>query len=680
MKIFDIELIGRDHPVFLCGVLDSETLRYKPYWLREATKWEDKTPYIDDMASLLRALRKSDTWVGFNSQDFDRPLIAAAIDGCLLRDMKAISAEIIEHRLKSFMTYRQFNIPELEYDHIDLFELPPGVGTSLKVYEGRMALPTMMDMPFPHDEDVYDDLSKLKLIEKYNKNDCLATLELLKVCKEELESRIALGEQFDIDLRSKSRAQCAEAIFTKALNLPRAEKRIPHHVEYTAQKFIVTNHPTVQHFIDLAETTDFKLNPENGRPISADWMPKYKARKRNGEDYEELVAGEECRLGHGIYKIGLGGLHSKHDTTVFYQEDAEFGLSDFDVASYYPALIIYAGFQPSLPPGLATKWLALYEEIFRLRLELKRIGNKKASEPLKILLNGTFGKMLELFCRFYSPQAGVGITLTGQLNLLCLIADIESIKGCQVLSANTDGILVRWPRGKREKLLAVIAKNSQRTKFEYEETPYKCIGFRDVNNYIAITTEGKAKRKGAYAIPGVMENISPDMQICADAVVEFLKSGASIEEGIHAASKDVACFPRFLSIANMKAPGGVQHTHEVLVDDWVGSARHWRRPAWAKERVDEQRVSRPAPVLEGRGGQPFGRVARWYMTTKKLPPITYVESGNKVANTDGARLCLTLPRKVPADLDVQWYIDRAYKILKEIGYGQPPSAPSSGAS
>lgn len=55
------------------------------------------------------------------------------------------------------------------------------------------------------------------------------------------------------------------------------------------------------------------------------------------------------------------------------------------------------------------------------------------------------------------------------------------------------------------------------------------------------------------------------------------------------------------------------------------------------------------------------------MTTERLPPITYVESGNKVPKTEGAKLCMTLPKGLPKDLDRQWYIDEAYRILADLG-------------
>jgi hypothetical protein len=55
------------------------------------------------------------------------------------------------------------------------------------------------------------------------------------------------------------------------------------------------------------------------------------------------------------------------------------------------------------------------------------------------------------------------------------------------------------------------------------------------------------------------------------------------------------------------------------------------------------------------------------MTTKSLPPIVYCSNGNKVPKSEGAKLALTLPDPLPADLDKAWYINEAKKILEDIG-------------
>jgi hypothetical protein len=120
---------------------------------------------------------------------------------------------------------------------------------------------------------------------------------------------------------------------------------------------------------------------------------------------------------------------------------------------------------------------------------------------------------------------------------------------------------------------------------------------------------------------------------------------------------------KFVSIRGVSKPGGVQHTKTRMVDEWVEiEPRMWQY----KDKL-VKRKSRPPAVEEHYGGVPFGRVARWYMTTEKLPPIQRVDNGNLVAKTDGARLCMTLPDELPVDLNRAWYIEETYKMLKNMG-------------
>jgi hypothetical protein len=257
----------------------------------------------------------------------------------------------------------------------------------------------------------------------------------------------------------------------------------------------------------------------------------------------------------------------------------------------------------------------------------------------------------------------LAVTLTGQLNLLCLIDELERIKGVTVYSANTDGVGVAYPPAKRASVLKVFAQNAKRTGFEFEETAYRKYAAKDVNNYIAITVDGKVKSKGLYAEKSLEKN--PTMQVCADAAAAYLKDGMLPEDFIRCCVD----MEDFVAIRNVKG-GGVQHLKTKLVDDWElvedhGSAKN----VWYSKATDQhvKRKSRPAPVEVGVGGTPFGRVARWYMTTESMPCISYVGSGNKVPKTEGAKLCLTLPKKLPKDLDLQWYINETWSMLEDMG-------------
>lgn len=670
--IFDIEIIGLIKPIFLTCIEIVETGERFAFW-------HDKRGHTKKLTAMLEDPQY--TWVGFNSESFDRPLLAMAVMGHDETNIKVVAQNIIEHKMQSWQTYREYDIDFIEYDHIDIKEVPKGVMLSLKVYEGRMHSPNLQDMPFHHDEEI-DTPKKRKIVEDYCWNDISETKRLFLTMKQEVELREQLGEQYGVDIRSKSDAQCAEAILKKVCSIGKGDKIVPGSVRYSCPKFIKTNSKLINEIIAMCEDHKFIINYANGSPEFPDFL------------------NEPIDIGNGVYQMGIGGLHSKHDKKVHLRANPDEGmlLSDFDVASYYPNIMIKAGLIPNLGGNKGALFLDAYQDIYEQRIAAKRKGDKARAETLKIILNGTFGKLGSIYCSFYAPALMLAVTITGQLNLLCLIYELTNIKGVTVESANTDGIMVSYPLDKRDLVLKRIQLNAKRTQFEYEETPYEQAAMKDVNSYFAVPSPSLAavidkvsitsslnkkldvKRKGVYAKAGVRENTNPTMEVCSDAVEQYLLGNYEIEDWIRA-EKDIR---KFVEIRGVKKPGGVQHEYEVEVDDWVlikdlGTAKNeWYRQAWLDkgwepgvQRASVKRKSRPDPAIEGRGGKPFGRVARWYMTKDVLPSITYVESGNQVAGTAGSKLCMRLPDALPKDLNIDWYIQESYRILADCGVEIP---------
>lgn len=588
--VFDTEIIGDQKPCFLVCIKNIETGARRAFWGSKKK----------DLVALLDLLNDdSYTWVSFNGIKFDNPLLSAAMAGYDEYSIKVIANRIIEERMQPWDVSREYNFALLAFDHIDLIEVAPGVMTSLKTYAGRMHSPRMMDLPFEHNKDLTP--KEKKTLEEYCLNDLDETERLFKALETEIALRSGLSEEHGIDLRSKSDAQVAEAILKKKMGIAKATKApIPSYVTYSRPVFIQTKSMVLLPLIEKLEDWKFKINRANGSPELPEWLAK-----------------APIALHGGIYQVGIGGLHSQHDKQLHLKEDDEYGLSDFDVASYYPNIILKAGLIPNIA-GRGEQFIAAYKDIYDQRMEAKRAGNKKVANALKISLNGTFGKLGSIYSIFYSPDLMLAVTLSGQLNLLCLIDELSKIKGLTIESANTDGIMVRYPRAARDKMLTVIGKNAKRTGFEYEETPYRVVAMKDVNNYVAITTDGKAKTKGLYAETGLQKN--PTMQICSDAVVAYLRDGIEIEHTI-AQCKDIR---KFVAIRNIKG-GGEQ------------------------------------------SGVKLGRVGRWYMSDKSPGPIRYVSSGNKVPKTDDAMACMILPDKLPKDLNKAWYVAESLAMLGDMG-------------
>ena len=125
-------------------------------------------------------------------------------------------------------------------------------------------------------------------------------------------------------------------------------------------------------------------------------------------------------------------------------------------------------------------------ELRSLKAELA--SHKANDGTLKIVLNGTFGKTSNQYSILYNPKMMLHTTLGGQLSILMLIEGLEQL-GIPVVSANTDGIMVKYPARFRDRILRVIGENAKRTGYEYEETTYKTVAMANVNNYLAVCAD-----------------------------------------------------------------------------------------------------------------------------------------------------------------------------------------------
>ena len=633
--VFDTEIMGSENPVFLfCArvVETGETMSY--WWHRDG-----------DMEKLRAAMGRPDlTWISFNGINFDQHLISAALQGRKPDVLKRLATEIVEGETPSWTLPERFGYELVEVDHIDLIEVAPGVRISLKTYAGRMAYPTMIDLPFHHDQDLLPE--QLNVVEEYCLNDLGVTEALFNQLTTELQLRVEMSEEYGLDLRSKSDAQVAEAVMRKVLDIrTRPAASLKSFVTYNPPKFIKTDNPEILELIEKFKRHQFTINQGNGSPENPDWLK------------DDVIT-----IGSGTYQCGIGGLHSTHDKSFHIEATDAMLVSDFDVASYYPNIILKASLTPQMN-GKGANFIAEYQKIYEKRMEAKRAGNKKVANSLKITLNGLYGKLGSVYSIFYTPELLLAVTLTGQLNLLCLIAEMCKVPTVTVTSANTDGIMVSYAKKHRDKVLAVIEANAALTGFDYEETPYSVVAMKDVNNYSAITTGGKVKGKGLYAPVGLMKN--PTMEVCTKMAVNYLKTGVLPEVSI----KDHTDMKDFVAIRNVKG-GGKQPERTVEVDDWkliedLGTKDNvWMRTGTGQT---VKRKSRPKPVSVHVGGVEFGRVARWYMTKQHLPPLVYVGSGNKVPKTEGAKICMTLPDTLPKDLDLNWYVNETYSMLADMG-------------
>jgi len=175
----------------------------------------------------------------------------------------------------------------------------------------------------------------------------------------------------------------------------------------------------------------------------------------------------------------------------------------------------------------------ILKEMKKVKAEITTLDS--LSSTVKIMTNGSYGKLNSVYSILYAPHLMIDTTVTGQLSLLMLIEDL-SLNGIKVLSANTDGMSVVYSNPK--KINKIVKKWEKNTKLTMEFSPYKELHARDVNSYIAVY-DGYVKRKGFYAELAIDKN--PQHMVVQQAIAEFLLNGTPMEDTIRSC-KDVAQF------------------------------------------------------------------------------------------------------------------------------------------
>jgi hypothetical protein len=550
--------------------------------------------------------------IGFNSQHYDLTVISFALRNCTAADLWGITRRIIVDEEKPRDILRELGAWTPPVNHIDIKEVCPLDG-SLKKYAARLHGKRLQDLPYPPGKELTQDEARNVLF--YCVNDLRNTAMLYRELKDEIALRIELGKQYNLDLRSKSDAQIAEAIITREVAkingvFPKRER-----VEAGFQfKFIP---PEWMHFqtdamqVRFAQICELDFEVTDTGYVQAPGLSEF-----------------EFQIGETVYKMGRGGLHSK-EKTISYTATEDWLIVDDDVESYYPRLILNSGM---FPTNMGKAFLTIYEQLVESRIADKKAKNTTGANSKKIVINGTFGKLGDRYSAMYSPTQLIQVTLTGQLALLMLIEYLE-MNGIRVISANTDGIVKFVHRNQYARMREIIKQWEQITGLKTEETKYSWLGSRDINNYVAVKMpdekgEVKIKGKGAYFDPRYdpKDKIfrfhkSPQHVICLKAIQGLLTKQIPIEQTI----KENRDLSNFVTVREVKGGGH-------------------------------------------KDGFYLGKMVRWYYADDVRGTIDYILSGNKVPDSDGAKPCMDMPEEFPADINYQWYINRTNDMLRAIDF------------
>lgn len=458
----------------------------------------EHTVFHNDNLGVKEFISEDAIYCGFNTKNYDQYIIKAICAGFSPEEVKQVNDWIIgggqgwECPLLNGVFFR--------FNNVDIMD-DMQMGLSLKAIEGHLGNLSIeeTEVDFNLDRPLTSD--EIALTIKYCKHDVDATEKVTDIRKNYLNNKVYLGGLKGIEP-------------TKALAMTNAK--------------LTAAYLDARREFEFNDEREYKY-PEN---LRREYIPK-EVFDFFDRLYDSSISDEELfksklniTVGECPVTLGFGGIHG---AIPFHQEEEINGrlIRNYDVASYYPHLMVYYGYTSRNIPNPQ-----IYADMLETRMKAKKSGDKATANALKLVANTTYGAMLNKYNDLYDPLMGRSVCITGQLFLLelsqHLIAECSTLR---IVQLNTDGIMVSFDESEYDKVLTITKEWEQRTRFELEEDRIKRIVQKDVNNYVEIPYEGEPKIKGGYLVRGIAPagafNINNNATIVAKAIVEYFVNGTS---------------------------------------------------------------------------------------------------------------------------------------------------------
>ena len=565
----------------------------------------------NDNEALKACLSEDSIYIGFNSKHYDQFIIKAIWLGCSPQEIKNLNDYIIGGG--NGWDYPLIKNNYLAFNNVDIKD-DMQKGLSLKAIEGHLGMSVQEStVPFDIDRPLKED--EIGETVFYCKHDVDTTEQLIVLRRDYLKSKINIGRLTGLsDIRAMA---MTNAKLTSAM-LNASKQRHDDERQYQYPPNLL------REFIpqEVFDFFDLMYNPE----IS---------------DKDVFSGKLEFSIGECPGVVGYGGIHAAIPN-YFFEQSGSRRIINKDVASYYPHLMTLCGYTSRNIPSPET-----FSNVLETRMKAKASGDKATANALKLVVNTTYGAMLNQYNDLYDPLMGRSVCITGQLFLMELAQHLyRDIPDLKIVQLNTDGIMVECSEEQFAAIDEICDEWQTRTGFELETDSVVKIAQKDVNNYVEVQANGTAKSKGGYLVRGIAPagafNINNNACIVATALKEYFVHGTPVEETIENCN-DIFQF-------QIIAKAGMKYREAYHLVDGV------------QEPV--QRVNRVYATADERYGKLFKVKAEDDSTAKieMLPEHCIIDNDNH----------LTI-----ADIDKSFYIAMAKKRINDFLGVKPEKKKSS---
>lgn len=430
-------------------------------------------------------------------------------------------------RKKYGKSLKQVSINLKWYNLLD-FKLPPIDDEEGDVYRERDAYKGMTNEQLNHlitaDFNRYLLPKYVEPMLHYNKNDVFLCCEMVRQKPDEVILRYSLGHAYGINFLCSARSNIAD----KLLNKFYAERSGLHE---DAFKNLRTQRTALSFNKIIFPHIKFKTKQLQDL---LEEMKKVVIYRTNKDSFVR-----EIDFYGTIYTLATGGIHTQDKPVIFKSTD-KYVYVHHDYTSYYPSIMIS---YEVVPAHLNRKVFAKMVDYFKqTRVKCKHtkdkdgfvvpgVHNKLAAEALKIVINAIYGKYGYENFWLYDRLAQMRVTINGQLMTMTLCESLE-LAGIHVVSANTDGIVIKLPYDKVDIYNQICKEWNETNKMSADDEHYKMLVSLNVNNYFDIQSNDKIEYKGALDPKQYIKDLKKgyDMPVVATAVFEYFAHGKSVME------------------------------------------------------------------------------------------------------------------------------------------------------
>lgn len=557
-----------------------------------------------------------DVFGGFNNKHYDDWIIQSMLNGADNETVKAHNDFIIVQGRNGW----EFPFIQFQRKLFKSFDLRDDLpkGLSLKAIEGNMYHPIVeSSVPF----DINRPLTEDELTETihYCKNDVDATVALYERRKEYIKSKLTVAKLKGLDpavALAQTNAKLA-AMYLDAKPTERVDGRryeIPENLDQS---------------IIPREVLDFF------NQIRDESIPDEELFEKN---LVVTIAGCEC-------VFAWGGVHGAIPNVIMESDPPERPnrriIVNYDVASLYPNSMLNFGYV-----SRSCENPNAFRDLVTTRLKAKKAGDKDTANALKLVINTTYGAMLNAYNPLYDERAGRSVCISNQLAMCELVCRLEQkVPSFEILNFNTDGVMFRVLESEMTTVEPILEEWQTRTRFALERDDVTRLVQKDVNNYLAEEGGGKIKACGDYVKRWRGDNVTDennikarlinnDLTIVQIALVERLLHDVPVEKTVNEC-QNIFYFQQIAKFGSSYASA----FHEV-----------------DGERVPVQKVNRVYAAKDERFG-----------TVKKVRPNGKAE---KIASLPDHCIIDNENRLTVDQIDKQFYIDLANERVNQYLVGK----------